>query len=229
MGTEMAAQQESRESDSSLAHPGGDPYFSSKEFRSLLKNLTKSHDMYMHMKTSLYGQKGSGFGLDLCEVDLTRKIETLVSPKERDPLGRDAGPASHGQAKAGGSEDIGEKRKLLKEKFFGSGSVESHRDRLLADRSRESETSDEEKKEVGEQEDWLPAGRKLLAKKKGRGRGRKCLNLTSPEKGDKVPRGRGKGRGSRGSRAGARSAKRGRKAKGAAKQTASDSGSDWNG
>ena len=140
MGVETAVQLESKEGDSGHTKAGGDSYFRSKEFRSLLRNLTKSHDKYMHMKTSLYGPKGSGFGLELCEADMTKKIGQLVSVVEKEPpAGR-----SDGDVKPS-DDDIGEKRKILKERFFGSGSVESHRDRLLGDRSRDTESSDDEK------------------------------------------------------------------------------------
>jgi hypothetical protein len=210
MGVEMAVQLESKEADSSLVQPSNS-YFRSKEFRSLFKNLAKSHDKYMHMKTSLYGQKGSGFGLNLCEAEMTSKIEKLVSVVHNEPSSSRMG----GEELKKNDDDIGEKRKSLKERFFGSGSVESHRDRLLMDRSRESDSGTEEKEE---EEDWLPEG--LLVKnspKKGRGRGKKGLN-PSPQGGKSSTRGRGKsprgrGRGATRARGSMSTAKRGRKKK----------------
>jgi hypothetical protein len=216
MGTEMAAQSDFHESDSNSFNPHfGERYFASKDFRSLLKNLTKSHEKYIHMKTSLYGLKGSGFGLDLCQADLAQKIETLVStvdPKSSRVTKRDGDD----KTAVSSADDIGEKRKRLKEQFFGGGSVESHRDRLLADRLRDSDSSVDEKVEEGE--DWMPKGLDLPSMRKGkRGRGRKGnIGLTaSPTKEMKSPRGRGRGRGSRGrgSRGGSRGAIRGRKAR----------------
>jgi hypothetical protein len=160
------------------------------------------------MKTSLYGMKGSGFGLDLCQADLVQKIETLVATVDRKPgRGATKRDADEKTAATSADDDIGEKRKRLKEQFFGAGSVESHRDRLLADRSMNSESSADEK--VDEEDlDWMLKGLDLPGRKKGkRGRGRKATNTgltASPTKGTKSPRGRGRGRGGsgRGSRGG---------------------------
>ena len=158
------------------------------------------------MKTSLYGLKGTGFGLDLCQPDLVHKIETLVATVDRKP-GRGATKRDADEKNvATAADDIGEKRKRLKEQFFGAGSVESHRDRLLADRSMNSESSADEK--VDEEDlDWMLKGLDLPVRKKGkRGRGRKDNSglTASPTKGTKSPRGRGRGRGGsgRGSRGG---------------------------
>ncbi len=128
------------------------------------------------------------------------KIETLVATVDRKP-GRGATKRDADEKTAATSaDDIGEKRKRLKEQFFGAGSVESLRDRLLADRSMNSESSADEK--VDEEDlDWMLRGLDLPGRKKGkRGRGRKAdtgLNA-SPTKGTKSPRGRGRGRGGSG-------------------------------
>jgi len=131
---------------------------------------------------------------------MVQKIETLVATVDRKPgrgpTKRDADEKNAATA----ADDIGEKRKRLKEQFFGAGSVESHRDRLLADRSMNSESSADEK--VDEEDlDWMLRGPDLPGRKKGkRGRGRKAnTGLTpSPTKGTKSPRGRGRGRGGSG-------------------------------
>ncbi len=134
-----------------------------------------------------------------------QKIETLVATVDRKPgRGATKRDADEKTAATAADDDIGEKRKRLKEQFFGAGSVESHRDRLLADRSMNSESSADEK--VDEEDlDWMLKGLDLPGRKKGKRVRKANTGLTaSPTKGTKSPRGRGRGRGGsgRGSRGG---------------------------
>jgi len=108
MGLEVAKTLERKEVEDITSQSSGG-FLKSKEFKSMMRRLSKAHDNYVGIKKSLL--KDSSLGFSLCSMDdnLMETINELTSDECR----------SKNEASA--RDDIGDKRKRLKEMYFSSG------------------------------------------------------------------------------------------------------------
>lgn len=167
MGIEVAKTLERKEDQSNSSVQPSNQYFKSKEFRNMMRRLTKAHDNYVKVKNAFTQDSVSGHSLNLMDVDLIKNIEELIKDEEDEPKMK--GDKSQ-------PDDIGEKRKRLKEQYFSKELDSGPREGLRFDVEEDEE-----------EEEWTPGG---SGKKKTSSK--KALSRNKPEK--KLPKQRGRKR-----------------------------------
>jgi len=162
MGLEVALQLENKEQQSKQSAKKTENYFESKDFDKLMQQVTRAHSKYESMKTALVGGKTKDRNLFYTDGDMPHKLLELTKKAEEPQV-----------EKGGPKDDLGERRKKIKESYFSHG-TESTRDRLFAEgRDKYSGDSQEDEEELNlpqEDVEWTPGKSR---KGVGRGRGKK--------------------------------------------------------
>ena len=109
MGLEVAKTLERKQDLETSASQPSNQYFKSKEFKNMIRHLTKAHDNYVKIKNAFTEDSVSGHSLNLMDVNLIKNIEELTADDLKPTLMK--GSISQ-------SDDIGEKRKRLKAQYF---------------------------------------------------------------------------------------------------------------
>ena len=166
-GLEVAKALERREVEEGGGEHTSEGYFRSKEFRVMMKRLNKAHDNYVKIKEAVTKDKGLGYSLNSMDNNLVNSINLLIAEN----------PKAEMKVAETGTDDIGEKRKKLKEKFFSAEPEPGPREKIsLRNLSEE------------EDEDWAAP-----VSKKGKGRGKRSTKSQAskaPAKRAKPGRGR---------------------------------------
>jgi len=146
LGLELAFQLEQKEikaKEREQRKIGTNDFFSSRQFQIQMQKVTRSHELYQRMKKGLVEANPNNFyffpGPDSdCPAKLLEIVEGKQSSVKND------------------KDDIGEMRKKIKNRFFSSGNVESHRDHLFAEGRKKANSQsedDSEKIQVDDKED----------------------------------------------------------------------------
>lgn len=118
MGLEVAKTLERKEAEDNVAKASAG-FLKSKEFKSMLKRLSKAHDNYIGIKKIL--PKDSGYSLSSVDEKLMETIAGLTQDETR-VIKDDGDTAAVAQ-----TSDIGDKRKRLKEMYFGTDQKEERK------------------------------------------------------------------------------------------------------
>ena len=132
-GLEVAKAMEKGEGDNMSGIEHSSSYFRSNEFKSMMKRLGKAHNTYVNIKKSMIKEPDAGYSLSAIDDKFMDDINEVTWSG-----------VSMSSGSIGGLNEIGEKRKKLKEKFFETVHTEA-KPRFIHDES-ESE----------EDESWLP-------------------------------------------------------------------------
>jgi len=128
MGLEVAKSIEKGEVDDPTGVGHRASFFKSSEFRSMTKRMGKIHDTYVKMKDTMVKDPDAGYSLSAINVNFMDEVTELTS----DGVSKYSGAV-------GAVNEIGDKRKRLKDRFYASDLVEP-RPRFVPD---ESESEDE--------------------------------------------------------------------------------------
>merc|ERR1719319_1749777 len=170
MGFETAFKMEQKEMKEEKKKKKPTDWFEDREFKDKMKNIERNYEYYQKVKERLIEQKPETKRMFTFRPNdnITEAVKKIVNTDV----------AQDGVIKDG----IGDRRRALKEEFYSTGTVESHRDRLFADGRMKADL--EMKNEPGanggvsgEDDEWAPItkkGRKYTRKtgKKGRPKGR---------------------------------------------------------
>jgi len=134
LGLELAFQLEQKEikaKERDQRKGGNSDFFSSRQFQIQMQKVKRSHKLYQTMKKGLVEENPENFyffpGPDSdCPAKLLEIVEGKQSSAKND------------------KDDIGEMRKKIKNRFFSSGNVESHRDHLFAEGRKKANSQSED-------------------------------------------------------------------------------------
>ena len=113
-GVEVAKRIDKKDPEVSSIQNSANSYLKSKDFRGVMRRLTKAHTNYSKMKASfMKGNTGTMLSLQSIDEGIIEAIEDIAN--------QDAKPTGDNAKSLKGPSDIGDKRKKLKEKFFAGG------------------------------------------------------------------------------------------------------------
>jgi len=135
-------------------------WFASKEFLRMMGRITKKHQMYASVKETLIQQKGEANRIFITDTNLPEMVKKIVEETS----------CESNVIEEKTSNDIGNLRKNIKDRYFSSGNVESHRDRLFVEGRVKAEVLNRGN------EEWTPD--KPRGKKAGK-KGRPKKSLTN--------------------------------------------------
>eukprot|EP00088_Acartia_fossae_P028632 TRINITY_DN2944_c0_g1_i4.p1 TRINITY_DN2944_c0_g1~~TRINITY_DN2944_c0_g1_i4.p1 ORF type:complete len:357 (-),score=51.12 TRINITY_DN2944_c0_g1_i4:58-1128(-) len=113
-GVEVARRLDKKDPEVSLIQNSANSYLKSKDFRGVMRRLTKAHTNYTKMKASfMKGNTDTMLSLQSIDEEIIEAIEDIAK--------EDIKPTGDNPKCLKGPSDIGDKRKKLKEKFFAGG------------------------------------------------------------------------------------------------------------
>jgi len=154
LGLEVGKAQERRELDEYSGAQTTKTCFQSREFKSIHRRLSKAHDDYLKMKAALSKNAGyPEYSLASIDVGLMDKINKLTSELNEESFNGDSV-----SSKVSTKEDIGVKRKMLKDKYFSSAEASNC----------ESQLRDEVGMNNDEEDEWTPEFDQQAQRRRGK-------------------------------------------------------------